>query len=267
MRAQFVDIAARRFATEGFQATSLDDIAGEAGYSKAAVLYHFGTKDDLLVAVIGKHIDETTDLVSSLEELDGASICVTSGTTTELNLADQMAFLGVEYNPVVAAEIDTVYGQYEEGRCDAVTSDKSQLLGRRSSFADPEAHVILDVTMSKEPLAPVVASGDNQWADVVRWVVYSTIEAEEQGIDSMNIGEFAGGDNPVVARLLGETGELGSALGLPDDFVVQAISAVGNYGEIYDRAFGPETALALNREGTVNDLWTNGGLMYAPPFR
>jgi general L-amino acid transport system substrate-binding protein len=205
--------------------------------------------------------------VSSLEELDGASICVTSGTTTELNLADQMAFLGVEYNPVVAAEIDTVYGQYEEGRCDAVTSDKSQLAGRRSSFADPNAHVILDVTMSKEPLAPVVATGDNQWADVVRWVVFATIEAEEQGIDSMNIGEFAGGDNPVVARLLGETGELGSALGLSDDFVVQVISAVGNYGEIYDRAFGPETALALNREGTVNDLWTNGGLMYAPPFR
>ena len=216
----------------------------------------------------GQGMMVSSDLgVTTLEELDGASICVTSGTTTELNLADQMAFLGVEYTPVVAAEIDTVYGQYEEGRCDAVTSDKSQLAGRRSSFADPEAHVILDVTMSKEPLAPVVATGDNQWADVVRWVVFATIEAEEQGIDSMNIGEFAGGDNPVVARLLGETGELGSALGLSDDFVVQVISAVGNYGEIYDRAFGPETALALNREGTVNDLWTNGGLMYAPPFR
>lgn len=205
--------------------------------------------------------------VTTLEELAGASICVTSGTTTELNLADQMAFLGVEYSPIVAAEIDTVYGQYEEGRCDAVTSDKSQLLGRRTSFADPEAHIILDATMSKEPLGPVTAAGDNNWSDIVRWVVNATIEADEQGIDSTNIADFQGGDNPVVARLLGETGELGSMLGISDDFVVNVVSQVGNYGEIYDRAFGPETALALNREGTLNDLWTNGGLMYSPPFR
>ncbi len=205
--------------------------------------------------------------ITTLEELAGASICVTSGTTTEQNLADQMAFRGVDYTPVVAAEIDTVYGQYEEGRCDAVTSDKSQLVGRRTSFEDPSAHVILDATMSKEPLAPVVAAGDNQWGDIVRWVVYSTIEAEEQGITSENIGDFAGSDNPVVGRLLGETGELGSALGLENDFVVAVISAVGNYGEIYDRSFGPDTALDLGRAGTLNDLWTNGGLMYSPPFR
>ena len=205
--------------------------------------------------------------ISTLVELVGAAICVTSGTTTELNLADQMAFLGVSYEPVVAAEIDTVYGQYAEGRCDAVTSDKSQLLGRRTSFADPDAHVILDATMSKEPLGPVTAAGDNNWADIVRWIVFATIEAEEQGIGSTNVADFQGSDNPVVQRLLGETGELGSALGLSDDFVVNVISQVGNYGEIYDRAFGPETALALNREGTVNDLWTNGGLLYSPPFR
>ncbi len=204
---------------------------------------------------------------TTLEDLEGATICVTSGTTTELNLADQMRFAGVEYTPVVAAEIDTVYGQYEEGRCDAVTSDKSQLVGRRSAFANPDEHVILDVTMSKEPLAPVVAAGDAQWGDIVDWVVYSTIEAEEQGITSENIADFAGGDNPVVARLLGETDELGAALGLPNDFVVAVISAVGNYGEIYDRAFGPETSLDLGRAGTLNDLWTNGGLMYSPPFR
>jgi general L-amino acid transport system substrate-binding protein len=205
--------------------------------------------------------------VATLADLEGATICVTSGTTTELNLADQMRFAGVEYTPVVAAEIETVYGQYEEGRCDAVTSDKSQLVGRRSAFANPDDHVILDVTMSKEPLAPVVASGDSQWGDIVDWVVYSTIEAEEQGITSENIGEFAGSDNPVVARLLGETDELGAGLGLSNDFVVNVISAVGNYGEIYDRAFGPETALDLGRAGTLNDLWTNGGLMYSPPFR
>ncbi len=204
---------------------------------------------------------------TTLEDLAGATICVTAGTTTELNLADQMRFRGIDYTPVTAAEIDTVYGTYAEGRCDAVTSDKSQLVGRRTALANPDDHVILDVTMSKEPLAPVVASGDNQWGDIVRWVVYSTIEAEEQGITSANIGEFAGSDNPVVARLLGETDELGSTLGLPNDFVVKVISAVGNYGEIYDRAFGPDTALDLGRAGTLNDLWTNGGLMYSPPFR
>jgi general L-amino acid transport system substrate-binding protein len=205
--------------------------------------------------------------ITTLEELAGATICVTSGTTTEQNLADQMAFRGIEYQTSVAAEIDTVYGQYAEGRCDAVTSDKSQLAGRRSSFADPSAHVILDVTMSKEPLAPVVASGDNQWGDIITWVVNATIEAEELGISSENLAEFDGTDNPEIARFLGQTDELGAALGLPNDFVVQIISAVGNYGEIYDRAFGPDTALAISRDGTVNDLWTNGGLMYSPPFR
>ena len=202
---------------------------------------------------------------TSLEDLAGATICVTSGTTTELNLADQMGFLGVEYTPVVSAEIDTVYGQYEEGRCDAVTSDKSQLVGRRSAFADPDAHVILDAVMSKEPLAPVVATGDNQWGDIVRWVVYATMEAEELGITSANLAENQGGTNPSIQRLLGETGELGAMLGLSNTFAADVITAVGNYGEIYDRAFGPDTPLTLPRG--LNDLWTNGGLIYSPPFR
>lgn len=216
----------------------------------------------------GQGIMVPTELgITELTELDGASICVTSGTTTELNLADQMSFLGVEYTPVVAAEIDTVYGQYEEGRCDAVTSDKSQLLGRRSSFADPEAHTILAATISKEPLGPVTAHGDANWSDIVRWVVFATIQAEELGIDSTNVDSFAGGDNPVVARFLGEDGGYGTALGISDDFTVQVIKAVGNYGEIYDRSFGPDTALNLGREGTLNALWTEGGLMYSPPFR
>jgi general L-amino acid transport system substrate-binding protein len=205
--------------------------------------------------------------ISTLEELAGASICVTSGTTTEQNLADQMAWLGIEYTPVVAAEIDTVYGQYEEGRCDAVTSDRSQLAGRRSATADPSAHVILDLTISKEPLAPLTAHGDSNWNDIVSWVVYATIEAEELGITADNISEFAGSANPVVARFLGETGELGSALGLENDFVVDVISAVGNYGEIYERAFGPESGLELPREGGPNAHWTEGGMMYSPPFK
>jgi general L-amino acid transport system substrate-binding protein len=214
----------------------------------------------------GQGIMVNADLgATTLEDLAGATICVTSGTTTELNLSDQMGFLGVEFTPVVSAEIDTVYGQYEEGRCDAVTSDKSQLVGRRSAFADPAAHVILDVVMSKEPLAPVVATGDNQWGDIVRWVVYATMEAEELGISSENLESSMGGTNPAVQRLLGETGELGAMLGLSNTFAADVIAAVGNYGEIYDRAFGPETPLALPRG--LNDLWTNGGLMYSPPFR
>jgi general L-amino acid transport system substrate-binding protein len=202
--------------------------------------------------------------VTTLEDLDGATICVTSGTTTEQNLSDQMTFRGLAYEPVVAAEIDTVYGSYEEGRCDAVTSDRSQLAGRRTSMANPADHVILEETLSKEPLGPVIASGDNQWGDVVTWVVYATIEAEELGITSANLGDFAGGANPVVSRLLGETGELGSLLGLSDTFAVDVISAVGNYGEIYDRSFGPDTAINLDRG--PNSLWTDGGLMYSPPF-
>jgi general L-amino acid transport system substrate-binding protein len=201
----------------------------------------------------------------TLDELAGATICVTSGTTTELNLADQMRLLGVEWETVPLADIDTVYGTYEEGRCDAVTSDRSQLVGRRSAFEDPDAHVILDAVISKEPLGPVVAAGDDQWADIVRWVVNATIQAEEYGITSDNLAEFQGGDNPEIARFLGETGELGSLLGLGNDFVVAVITAVGNYGQIYDRAFGPETLLALERG--PNDLWTNGGLLYSPPFR
>jgi len=202
---------------------------------------------------------------AGLEDLAGATICVTSGTTTELNLTDQMTFLGVEFTPVVSAEIDTVYGQYEEGRCDAVTSDRSQLVGRKSTFANPDDHVILDVVMSKEPLAPVVATGDNQWGDIVTWVVNATIEAEELGVSSANLAEMQGGTNPNIQRLLGETGELGAMLGLSNDFAAKVIAAVGNYGEIYDRAFGPDTSLALERG--LNELWTNGGLMYSPPFR
>jgi general L-amino acid transport system substrate-binding protein len=203
--------------------------------------------------------------ISTLEELAGATICVQSGTTTQLNLEDQMAFLGVEYEPVVVADIETAYSTYEEGRCDAVTSDRSQLVGRRSAFEAPDDHVILEAVMSKEPLGPVVAAGDDQWADIVRWVVNATIQAEEYGITSDNLAEFQGGDNPELSRFLGETGELGSLLGLGNDFIVAVISAVGNYGQIYDRAFGPDTSLALERG--LNELWTNGGLMYSPPFR
>jgi general L-amino acid transport system substrate-binding protein len=207
---------------------------------------------------------------TELEDLDGATICVQSGTTTELNLADQFATLGIAYEPLVFAEIDPTYSAYEEGRCDAVTSDRSQLVGRRTAFASPDEHVILDAVMSKEPLGPVAPLGDDQWFNVVKWTVFATIEAEELEITQANVEDTAAtSENPVVQRLLGVTPEgaepFESGLGLEPDWVVNVISAVGNYGEIFERNLGPETPFELERG--LNALWTDGGLLYAPPYR
>jgi general L-amino acid transport system substrate-binding protein len=203
--------------------------------------------------------------IDGLEGLDGASICVQSGTTTEKNLADAMRKIGAEYEPVVFTAPDQTYGAYDEGRCDGATSDKSQLISRQTTLAEPDAHVILDVTMSKEPLGPAVLQGDSQWADVVRWVVNGVIQAEEFGITSENVDEMLGTDDPEIARFLGIEPGLGEGLGLADDFMVKVIGAVGNYGEIYDRNLGPETPFNLPRG--PNRLWTDDGLLYSPPFR
>ena len=215
----------------------------------------------------GQAIMVNADLgAATIEDLAGATICVQSGTTTELNLTDRMRELAIEYTPNVFAEIDPTYAAYEEGACDAVTSDRSQLVSRRTAFEDPDAHVILDDVLSKEPLGPVVPLGDDEWFNVVKWVVFAVIEAEEQGITQANVEEMISSENPVIARLLGAEGELGAMLGLENDWVVDVISAVGNYGEIYDRNLGPDTAFNLERG--LNNLWTEeGGLLYAPPYR
>jgi general L-amino acid transport system substrate-binding protein len=215
----------------------------------------------------GQAIMVNADLgAASIEDLAGATICVQSGTTTELNLTDRMRELGIEYTPNVFADIDPTYAAYAEGACDAVTSDRSQLVSRRTSLEDPAAHVILDDVLSKEPLGPVVPLGDDQWFNVVKWTVYATIEAEELGITQANVQEMADtSENPVVRRLLGVEGELGALLGLENDWVINVITAVGNYGEIYDRNLGPNTPFALERG--LNALWTDGGLLYAPPYR
>jgi general L-amino acid transport system substrate-binding protein len=203
--------------------------------------------------------------ITSVEELDGATVCVTSGTTTELNLADDFRQRGLDFEAVVFEETASVYGAYEEGRCDATTSDKSQLASVRTGFADPAAHVILDVTISKEPLTPAVPHGDDQWFDLVKMVMFGLINAEELGVTQANVDDMASGDNITVRRLLGTEGEWGQAdLGLPPDAMVQAIKAVGNYGEIYERYLGPD---ALNVPRGPNNLWTEGGLIYAPPMR
>lgn len=214
----------------------------------------------------GQGIMVRSDLgLSTLAELDGATICVQSGTTTELNITDAFRAAGLTFEPLVFAEIDPTYAAYDEGRCDAVTSDRSQLAARRTTFADPAAHVILEEVLSKEPLGPVVPVGDPQWFDIVKWTVFATMEAEELGITSENVASMVGGGNPVVRRLLGDEGDLGQAMALSNDWVVDVIGAVGNYGEIFDRNLGPSTPFALERG--LNALWTDGGLLYSPPFR
>jgi general L-amino acid transport system substrate-binding protein len=205
--------------------------------------------------------------ITTIEELDGATVCVTSGTTTELNLADSFRQRGLEFTPVVFEDTATVYGTYESGGCDATTSDKSQLAAIRSGFEDPAAHNILAITISKEPLTPAVPTGDDQWFDIVKMVMYVLVNAEELGVTSENVADMVNSDNIQIRRMLGAEGEFGQAdLGLSTDFAVGVLSAVGNYGEIYDRYMGPEgDAFTLPRD--QNELWSNGGLIYAPPLR
>jgi general L-amino acid transport system substrate-binding protein len=201
----------------------------------------------------------------TLKDLDGASICVQSGTTTELNLTDQMRAAGATFRPVVFADIDPTYQAFEQGRCDAVTSDKSQLSSRRTTFQNSADYEIMDVTMSKEPLGPVVPLGDDAWFNVVKWTIFATFQAEEWGITSKNLDEQLKTTNPDIQRFLGVTGDLYRGLGLAQDWTVKLIRAVGNYGEIYDRSLGPGTPLNLPRG--LNKPWTEGGLLYAPPYR
>jgi general L-amino acid transport system substrate-binding protein len=203
--------------------------------------------------------------IETLEDMEGATVCVQSGTTTELNLTDAFRALDIEFIPVVFENNDATVAAYDEGRCDGFTTDKSGLVASRTKLQNPEEHVILDVTLSKEPLAGAVAQGDAQWADAVRWTIYGLISAEELGVTSENVDEMLESEDPNIRRLLGVEGDLGAKLGLPNDFVVAAVRAVGNYGEIYDRNLGPDTPFALPRG--LNNLYTNGGLQYAMPLR
>lgn len=205
--------------------------------------------------------------ITAIEQLAGATICVTSGTTTELNLADAFRQRNLEFSPLVFEETAAVYSAYEEERCDATTSDLSQLNAVRQGFADPAAHRILDFTISKEPLTPAVPSGDDQWFDIVKTVMWGLINAEELGITQSNVTQMISSDSVEVRRVLGAEGEFGQAeLGLESDFMVAVLSAVGNYGEIYDRYMGPD-GIAFFMPRGFNANWTQGGLIYAPPLR
>jgi general L-amino acid transport system substrate-binding protein len=205
--------------------------------------------------------------ITALADLEGGAICVQKGTTTELNLADVMSTEGINYTPTVFEDVNATYGAYAEGRCDAATSDKSQLSSvAKGLLPDPENHVILDITLSKEPLGPVVRHGDDQWFDIVKWVIFATFAAEEYGVSSANVDEIRDStENPEIRRLLGLEGDLGLKLGLTNDFAYNVIKNVGNYAEIYDRNLGEGTPTYIPRG--LNSMYKDGGLLYSPPFR
>jgi general L-amino acid transport system substrate-binding protein len=204
--------------------------------------------------------------VKSALELDGASVCVQTGTTTELNLADYFRANNMSFTPVVFERPDEARTAYEQGRCDAYTTDQSGLYAQRTGLANPDEHVVLPEVISKEPLGPVVRHGDNEWGDVVRWSLYAMLEAEELGVNSQNVDELkANSDNPNVRRLLGVEGDMGAGLAVPNDWAYQIIKQVGNYGEVFERNVGMSTPLKIERG--LNAQWKDGGLQYAMPVR
>lgn len=205
-----------------------------------------------------------SDGINSITDLGGGTVCVTSGTTTEGNLADAFRLRGLALNTQVFAETAAAFGTFDSGGCDAYTSDKSQLASLATTSANPSDLKILAETISKEPLGPLTRHGDDKWFDAVKWVTYALFEAEELGITQGNIP--TGSADPTVLRFLGTEGGLGAKLGLPADFAVKAVQAVGNYDEMYERHLGPG-GLNIPRAGSLNDLWTRGGLIYAPAWR
>jgi general L-amino acid transport system substrate-binding protein len=203
--------------------------------------------------------------VKTAKELNGATVCVQTGTTTELNLADYFKANKMTYKPVVFEKLDETLQAYLAGRCDVYTTDQSGLYSVRVQQPKPEDHVILPEIISKEPLGPSVRQGDDQWLTVVKWVHYALLNAEEAGITQANVAEMVNSTNPEIKRIVGKDGELGKGLGLPNDFVVSIVKAVGNYGELFERNVGSGSRLKIARG--LNKLWNNGGLQYAPPLR
>ncbi len=204
--------------------------------------------------------------VKSSKELNGATVCVQPGTTTELNLADYFRANKMTFKPVVIAELNELEAAFVNGRCDVYTTDASGLASFRAARSgNPGAFTILPERISKEPLAPTVRQGDDQWFDIVKWVVFALIQAEESGITQANVEDMKKSDDPNIKRMLGVTPGMGKALGLDEEWMVHAIKTVGNYGEAFERNVGEGSPLALKRG--LNDLWTRGGLMYAIPIR
>ena len=236
------------------------DASGGNGVAFAPVVFHDG--QGLLV--------RRDSGIKRLEDLRNQTICVGSGTTTEQNLNDVFQVKGIPYKPVKYQDLNQLVAGYLQNRCAAMTSDRSQLASARSSFEQPSHHQILPEVLSKEPLAPLSSGGDQRLADAMRWVVYALVTAEEMGITQNNVDaklQEAINDPSKTAlrRLLGVEGELGSKLGLPNDFVVSVLKATGNYGEIYNRHLGPQSAVPIPRG--LNQLHRDGGVLIAPPFQ
>jgi general L-amino acid transport system substrate-binding protein len=203
--------------------------------------------------------------INSALELNGASVCTQTGTTTELNLADYFRANKMKYEVLALATADETIKAYDAGRCDVFTSDVSQLYAEKLKLTSTNDHIILPEVISKEPLAPVVRHGDDQWFDIVKWVHYAMLNAEELGISQKTLDEALKSDKPDVRRLVGAEGNLGEMLGLSKDWVVRIVKLVGNYGEAFERNVGSGSRLQINRG--QNNLWTKGGIQYAPPIR
>ena len=203
--------------------------------------------------------------VSSAKELDGATFCIQAGTTTELNLTDYFKANKMEYKAVTYDTSGQTIDGFKKGRCDAVTSDASQLYGLKLKMSNPNSVIVLPEIISKEPLGPVVRQGDDNWFNVVRWTMFALLEAEELGISSSNADKMLKSENPSIKRLLGTSGKAGENLGLKSDWAYQIIKNVGNYGESFDKHVGKDSPLNINRG--LNNLWNKGGLMYSMPVR
>ncbi|MBT6278236.1 MAG: amino acid ABC transporter substrate-binding protein [Chromatiales bacterium] len=205
--------------------------------------------------------------VTSAKELEGASVCIQTGTTTELNLADYFRVNKIKYEPVPIETNQEARTNYAAGRCDVYTTDASGLAATRTTFEKPDDHVVLPEIISKEPLGPLVRHGDDQWADIVRWVLNVMINAEEYGVSSKNVNELAAkaGDNPEVNRMLGTEGNLGKMIGLDKTWAARVIAQVGNYAEVFEKNIGANTSIGLARG--LNALYKDGGILYAPPLR
>ncbi len=204
--------------------------------------------------------------IKSARELGGATVCINSGTTTELNAADYFRANGMRYTPVTFEKSDEVIAAYDAGRCDVYTTDQSGLYAQRIKLKDSDAHVILPEIISKEPLGPVVRQGDDEWFNIVRWSLFAMVNAEELGVTSGNVAKLAKSSaNPQIRRLLGTEGKMGANLKLDAKWAGRIIGQVGNYGEMFTRNLGPATALKIARG--INQLWSKGGIMYAPPVR
>jgi general L-amino acid transport system substrate-binding protein len=205
--------------------------------------------------------------INSAKKLNNVKVCVETGTTTELNLRDYFKANNLKYEAVAFTKADEAVAAYDAGRCDVYTTDKSGLAAQRTKMKNPAEHTVLPETISKEPLGPVVRGDDQNWKDIASWSLYVMIEAEELGVSSKNIDSMKSTDNPNIKRLLGLEGDTGKSLGLAPEWAYNIIKQVGNYGEVYEKNVGANTPIGLARSGSPNQLWTKGGILYAPPVR